>query len=198
MSMTLEELRSRIQQIEGRPAGEQRAVSSGLAELDELAGGLPQPGLVQVVGPRGSGRMRLVSAMASVLTARGERVAWVDHLGLLYPPTLEALGVELHRLLVVQPGAHQAAWSVEQLLRSGCFPIVFALEPPEAAGVGARWAHAARRGCCTLVAVVGQPQRELTGLRMNVERDGVSVHHRGRSGVFSVPSWPAGLDPRTA
>jgi hypothetical protein len=161
---TLEALRARIAEIEGRPVrGAGLAVPrvpSGLAALDAATGGLPQPGLVEVTGPVGSGRTRLVAAMVAARTRAGERVAWVDPAAELYPPALARLGVALSRLLLVRPDAGQVDWTTEQLLRAGCFPLVVRAGGLAAGaagrGEGARMAAAARLGASTLVLVTRQ------------------------------------------
>lgn len=199
MADALAALRARIREIEGRPAGERRPVTSGQASLDTLAGGLPCPGLVEVCGPRGGGRTRLALGWAAARTRAGERVAWVDPARLLYPPSAAALGVALDRLLVVRAEEAQAAWAAEQLLASGCFGLVVVSEAPEVAGAGRRWEQAAWRGRGTLVVLVDKPVRDLPAdLRFMVQEEVATVLRRrgGEQGArLTVPTWPAGLDP---
>lgn len=192
-------LRARIREIEGRPAGERQSVSSGHASLDATAGGLPCPGLVEVCGPRGGGRTRLALGWAAARTRAGERVAWVDPARLLYPPSAEALGVSLERLLVVRAEDAQAAWAAEQLLASGCFGLVVVSEAPDVHGAGRRWEQAAWRGRGTLVVLSDKPVRDLPAdLRFSVQDDVATVLRRrggGQGARVTVPAWPVGLDP---
>lgn len=200
MGDTLDMLRRRIQEIEGRPATARRLVDCGLPALDAEAGGLPCPGLVAVEGPAGSGRTRLVLSWVAARTRRGERVAWVDPGRLLHPPAAAALGVTLDRLLLVRPDEAHSAWSVEQVLRSGCFGIVVLGEPlPDLLAAGPRWLQAARYGSSTLVVLTSRSERALAlDLRL-VLRDGVVtvLRRRGGSGGrrVALPAWPEELDP---
>lgn len=200
MNDTLKALRARIQEIEGRPVGEARTLPSGNEALDAaLRGGLPHPGLVEVSGKRGAGAMRLALQAAAACTQRGERVAWVDSSNMFYPPTAAALGVTLSQLVLVTPTEQQASWSVEQLLRSGCLPLVVALEPPVPSGAGARWARAAGRGSCTLMVLRERSRETLpAGLRLHVGDGQITIqrHRNCPSGKqVPLPDWPEGLDP---
>lgn len=191
-------LRARIRQIEGRPATRRRVRPTGVSAVDDALGGLPQPGLVELFGPPGSGATRLALALVAART-RTERVGWVDPQHLLYPPTARALGVDLERLVLLRPPADLVAWSVEQLLRSGCFSLVVATSPPAAAGVGRRWDRAAERGGATLLVCGTQPHRDLPSqAQLATRRTAARVqrHRHGRAGVtLTLPSWPAGRDP---
>ena len=64
MHAVLDQLRERIQEIEGRPPVSRQVVSSGMDDLDAAVGGLPCPGLVEVSGRPGSGRVRVALAWA--------------------------------------------------------------------------------------------------------------------------------------
>lgn len=199
MDETLNALRARIQEIEGRPVAGVASLPSGVRSLDEAVGGLPQPGIVEVCGKRGAGRTRMALAATAACTARGERVAWVDPAGLCYPPTAEGFGVTLSQMLLVTPEEHQASWAVEQLLRSGCLPLVVVVEPVMPTGAGARWARAARRGVCTLMVLSERSVASMPAdLRLTVqEREGLVKRVRAGGGGrrFEVPPWPEGLDP---
>jgi hypothetical protein len=192
-------LRERIRAIEGRPAVDASWQPSGVPGLDHAAGGVPRPGVVELLGPTGSGRTRLALALVRCCTAQGQPAAWLDVGQVFFPPAAAALGVDLDQLLLLRPPADQGSWAVEQVLRSGCFPLVVADGVPEPSGAAARWGRAAHTGCSTLVVVGAQPLRELqVGLRLVVARGQVSVqrHRSGRvGGTFAVPPWPEGLDP---
>lgn len=196
MADPLSALRAQIQAIEGRPAVPLQLRPTGLDALDAAVGGLPQPGVVEVVGMPGSGRTRLVLGLVAATTTSGQ-AAWVDGGSVFYPPTAAALGADLRRLVLLRPPADRAVWAVEQVLRSGGFPLVVV------DGVGepgvARWAQAARLGMSTLIVIGERPNGELpVCLRLGVVREQVSVqrHRGGRVGAtFPVPAWPEGMDP---
>jgi hypothetical protein len=131
-----------------RPAPEM--VSSGIAEMDALTGGLPRGCLTEICGPASSGRTTLLLSALSAATRRGEFCAIVDADDTLDPHSAAASGIDLDRLLWVrcQADSHHAEHrhaeeSLEQLLRaadllleSGGFGLI-ALDlgdlPPQAA-----------------------------------------------------------------
>src|SRR5271156_2662900 len=128
-------------QLAVRPAPEM--VSSGIAAMDALTGGLPRGCLTEVCGPASSGRTTLLLAALAAATRRGECCVLVDASDALDPQSAAAAGVELDRLLWVRCGENSPEKSLEQLLRttdllleSGGFGLI-ALDlgdlPPETA-----------------------------------------------------------------
>jgi hypothetical protein len=103
--------------LELRPAPEM--VSSGIAAMDALTGGLPRGCLTEICGPASSGRTTLLLAALAAATRRGEFCAVVDASDALDPQSVAAAGIELDRLLWVRCGenSHKAEHSLEQLLR---------------------------------------------------------------------------------
>jgi hypothetical protein len=118
-----------------RPAPEM--VSSGIAEIDALAGGLPRSCLTEISGPASSGRTTLLLAALTAATRRGEVCAVVDASDVLDPQSAAAAGIDLDRLLWVRCGegaekkksdkqtfkfgqneSHSAEHRLEQLLRA--------------------------------------------------------------------------------
>ncbi len=101
-----------------RPAPEM--VSSGIAAMDTLTGGLPRGCLTEICGPASSGRSTLLLSALSAATRRGEYCAVVDASDSLDPQSLAAAGIELDRLLWVRCGENsaQAEHQLEQLLRT--------------------------------------------------------------------------------
>jgi recombination protein RecA len=124
-----------------RPAVEM--VSSGIAAMDALTGGLPRGCLTEICGPASSGRTTLLLAALAAATRRGECCVLVDASDVLDPQSAAAAGIELDRLLWVRCGENSPEKSLEQLLRatdllleSGGFGLI-ALDlgdlPPQAA-----------------------------------------------------------------
>ncbi len=118
-------------------------VSSGIAAMDALTGGLPRGCLTEICGPASSGRTTLLLAALAAATRRGEFCALVDASDALDPQSAVAAGVELDRLLWVRCGENSPEKCLEQLLRatdllleSGGFGLI-ALDlgdlPPQAA-----------------------------------------------------------------
>jgi recombination protein RecA len=92
-------------------------VSSGIAAMDALTGGLPRGCLTEVCGPASSGRTTLLLAALAAATRRGECCALVDAGDALDPQSAAAAGVELNRLLWVRCGENSPEKCLEQLLR---------------------------------------------------------------------------------
>jgi recombination protein RecA len=79
-------------------------LSTGIAALDELTGGLPRGALVEICGAASSGRTTLLLSVLASATQRGEACALVDAGDALDPAAASAAGVELERLLWVRCG----------------------------------------------------------------------------------------------
>ena len=94
-------------------------VSSGIAAMDELTGGLPRGCLTEICGPASSGRSTLMLSALAAATRRGEFCAVVDASDALDPQSAAAAGIELDRLLWVRCGenSRSAEHRLEQLLR---------------------------------------------------------------------------------
>ncbi|MFY9947105.1 MAG: hypothetical protein WA261_05245 [Candidatus Sulfotelmatobacter sp.] len=94
-------------------------VSSGIAAIDGLTGGLPRGCLTEICGPASSGRSTLMLSALAAATRRGEFCAVVDASDALDPQSAAATGLELDRLLWVRCGenSHSAEHRLEQLLR---------------------------------------------------------------------------------
>jgi len=99
-----------------RPAPEM--VSSGIAAMDALTGGLPRGCLTEICGPASSGRTTLLLAALAAATRRGECCVVVDTSDALDPQSVAAAGVELDRLLWVRCGESSPQKCLEQLLRA--------------------------------------------------------------------------------
>ena len=79
-------------------------VSSGIAALDALTGGLPRGCLTEICGPASSGRTTLLLSALAAATGRGECCAVVDAGDALDPQCVADAGIELDRLLWVRCG----------------------------------------------------------------------------------------------
>jgi recA bacterial DNA recombination protein len=100
---------------------------TGLAPLDALLdGGFPRGQLVELVGPRTSGRTGVLLSTLAGVTARGAWAALVDGTDALDPASAAARGIPLGRLLWVRCGGRlAAAWrAADVLVRSGGFELV--------------------------------------------------------------------------
>ena len=88
--------------LEIRPAPEM--VSSGIAALDRVTGGLPRGCLTEICGPASSGRTSVMLAALAAATRRGEFCALLDASDALDPKSASAAGIALDRFLWVRCG----------------------------------------------------------------------------------------------
>lgn len=76
---------------------------TGVHTLDaQLEGGLPRGHVSEVVGPRSSGRSRLLLTLLAAATQRGEVAAWVDTVDRGDPALAAAAGVHLSQVLWIR------------------------------------------------------------------------------------------------
>jgi len=109
------------------PSGEPTARDPvGLPAVDRLlGGGVPRGRFVEIAGPPSSGRTALALGWLARLTRAGEFAAVVDVADALDPPSAEAAGVVLPRVLWVRaPGLPEALRSTERLLDARGFALV--------------------------------------------------------------------------
>ena len=143
----LAELRQQIAALGPTLCRDQAPLLSGWSALDAAIEGWPVPGISEISGPPGSGRIQL-SLPSLVQMSQHHRVAVVDPLQQLYPPGWK--GIRLENLLIVRPALEKSTWAAEQLARSGCFGIVGPLDPPRLGRAAARLARASEHGACSL------------------------------------------------
>ena len=96
-------------------------VSSGIREIDVLAGGLPRGCLSEICGSASSGRTSVLLAALAAATRREEVCALVDTTDALDAISATAAGVELERLLWIRCGTGPRASGV-RLQASGFGP----------------------------------------------------------------------------
>jgi hypothetical protein len=113
-------------QLGGAPELSGARLATGLGDLDRLiGGGFPQGCVSEVVGPGSCGRTSLAFALLARATAAGECVAVVDGADAFDPPSADAAGVDLARVLWVRPpGLAEALRSAEHVLAAGGFALV--------------------------------------------------------------------------
>jgi hypothetical protein len=149
-SDTVEKLRARIRELEGRPAAVRAWDPTGWAAWDQAVGGLPCAGVVEMEEGDSAGRTHAALCLVAALCRQGT-VAWVDAPRELYPPAAARLGVDLTRLVLLRPEVEHTAWVVEQALRAGCFRAVVADPQVVIQGALARWTRASNLGQTPLV-----------------------------------------------
>jgi hypothetical protein len=100
--------------------------ATGLPALDDLlSGGFPRGGLSEVAGAPGSGRTSLALAVLARATSRGEVTAVIDAADSFDPPSAEAAGVDLERVLWVRaPSEREALRALHPMLTARGFGVV--------------------------------------------------------------------------
>jgi recombination protein RecA len=100
-------------------------VSSGIPEIDALAGGLPRGALTEIYGPACSGRTTVLLSALAARTAQAEVCALVDARDSFDPRSAEAAGVELQQLLWVRcRGLDQSLRAADLLIQGGGFGFI--------------------------------------------------------------------------
>jgi hypothetical protein len=145
---TIAALQAQIAALGPTLSRDQAPLPTGLPELDAHVKGWPVPGLTEISGRAGSGRI-LICLPSLARLSRHHRIGIVDPLGQLYPPGWT--DVRLEQLLVLRPPLERAAWSAEQLARSGCFALVGLLDPPRLGRAAIRLVRASEHGACAMV-----------------------------------------------
>ena len=89
-------------------------VPTGIADLDaRLEGGLPRGHLSEVIGPRSSGRLAILTSALATATSRGEAVALIDPLDMFDPVSASVLrhgqAIDFQRVLWVRGEASSSA-----------------------------------------------------------------------------------------
>ncbi len=78
-------------------------LATGEPDLDaRLEGGVPRGHVSEVIGPRSSGRSRLLLTLLAAATQRGDVAAWIDTLDRGDPTLAAAAGVRLSQVLWVR------------------------------------------------------------------------------------------------
>jgi hypothetical protein len=99
--------------------------STGIAALDNLAGGLPRGCLTEIFGTPSSGITSLLHSALAARTANAEVCALVDAQDSFDPAGAQSAGVALRQLLWVRcHNLDQALRSVDLLLHGGGFSLV--------------------------------------------------------------------------
>ena len=100
-------------------------VCSGIAALDQLAGGLPRGCLTEIFGEPSTGIASLLQSALAARTANSEVCALVDAQDSFDPSGAQSAGVSLQQLLWVRcRNVDQALRSVDLLLHGGGFSLV--------------------------------------------------------------------------
>jgi hypothetical protein len=101
--------------------------ATGIPSLDAALGptGVPRGRLTEIFGVASSGKTTLAYALLAACIRHGDIGAYVDPENGLFAPAAEAAGIDLERLIVVQPRQAQALRrAVDAIVRSGACAVV--------------------------------------------------------------------------
>ncbi len=106
-----------------------RGRATGFPALDNLLpeGGWPADALVELLVPEwGMGELQLLRPAMAAASAEGGWLICISPPYIPYAPALQRWGIDLRRLLVVQPPEREVAWVMEQALRQPHCAMVLA------------------------------------------------------------------------
>jgi hypothetical protein len=114
-------------------------LSTGIAEVDDLTGGIPRGAITEIFGRGSSGRTSLIYSALAYATAHEEICALVDTNDVFAPTAATTAGIDFDRLLWVRCAANleQAFKATDLLLHAGGFGLVI-LDIGDVAGKEAR------------------------------------------------------------
>ena len=114
-------------------------LSTGVAEVDALVGGIPRGAITEMFGPPSSGRTSLMLSMFAHATAHDEICALVDTNDVFAPAAAAVTGIDFDRLLWIRCAANieHAFKATDLLLHAGGFGLVV-LDMADVAGKDAR------------------------------------------------------------
>ena len=101
-------------------------LSTGVAEIDALTGGLPRGSINEIFGPASSGRTSLMYSLLAYATTHEETCAVVDTNDVFAPAAAAAAGMNFDRLLWVRCAGNleNAFKATDLLLHAGGFGLV--------------------------------------------------------------------------
>jgi hypothetical protein len=101
-------------------------LSTGVAEIDALTGGLPRGAITEIFGPASSGRTSLMYSLLTYATTHEETCALIDTNDVFAPTAAIAAGMNFDRLLWVRCAGNleHAFKAADLLLHAGGFGLV--------------------------------------------------------------------------
>jgi len=103
------------------------SVPTGAPTLDKILGigGLPRGRVVEIYGPESSGKSTIALTVITEAQKMGLKCAYIDAEHALDPIYMQALGVDLDKLIFSQPDyGEQALEIVDRLVRTGEVGVV--------------------------------------------------------------------------
>jgi hypothetical protein len=172
-----------------------RLDSSGFAELDEqLGGGLPEQGVVDIQSPVGIGELRLLLPYLKQRQDRGLLVFIAPPMS-LNSEMFADFGLALENILIIQANTEQERlWSAEQCLKSACCQSVLMWHKMAEIHHIRRLQLAAEKGGS--LQLVLRPHQSSSiplpvslGLKLAAHAHGIEVHITKRKGGWPGPPF---------
>ena len=170
-------------------------LSTGVAEIDALTGGLPRGGISEIFGPASSGRTSLMYSLLAYATAHEETCALVDTSDVFAPTAAVAAGIDFDRLLWIRCAGNleDAFKATDLLLHAGGFGLVI-LDLGDVAGKDARriissWWYRFRRTVedqPTVLTVVSEETCTRSCAALALELKGTAEWSRAQSNVLPM------------
>ena len=116
-----------IMKLGERSAVEVDAISSGSIKVDEALGigGYPRGRIIEVYGPKSSGKTTLALPAIAEVKKSGGRAAFIDAENAIDPIYARNLGVNIDELILSQPDSGEQALEItEMLIKSGAIDLV--------------------------------------------------------------------------
>ncbi|MEH8015644.1 translesion DNA synthesis-associated protein ImuA [Rheinheimera muenzenbergensis] len=168
-----------------------QAVATGYSELDQqLAGGFPASGLIDIQTELGIGELRLLLPYLQQQHSLGRLLVLISPPAEPCADMLAAAGISLSQLVIITPKtSKEALWATEQCLQSGCCAVVLLWQPLLKLALARRLQLAAEQGAASLV-LLRRPAAGLSlpvnlSLELKPHRQGLQLRVHKRKG-----GWP--------
>jgi hypothetical protein len=103
--------------LEARPSPEM--LSTGIAEVDAITGGLPRGCLTEICGPASSGKTSMLLATLAAATRRGENCVLIDASDSFNPASGAAAGMDFSKLLWIRCGGSPVPFEIKTFYHRG-------------------------------------------------------------------------------
>lgn len=185
---------------------------SGYVELDQqLQGGIPKQGVIDLQSDMGIGELRLLLPYLQERHKQQQRLlVYIAPPMIVNSEMLSACGIDLSRVLVIQSKTEQESlWSAEQCLKSGCCHSVLLWQKQLQIHQVKRLQLAAQKGAA--LQVIFRPQQHYSiplpttlSLQLDANPQGLKVTVNKRKGGWRNPPfeinmqshWPELVLPR--
>jgi hypothetical protein len=163
-------------------------LSTGIAEIDALTGGLPRGAIAEIFGPASSGRTSLMYSMLAHATTHEETCALIDTNDVFAPAVAADAGIGFDHLLWIRCAGNleHAFKAADLLLHAGGFGLVI-LDIGDVAGKEARqiissWWYRFRRTVedrPTVITVISEEACTRSCAALTLELKGAAEWSRG-------------------